>query len=77
MAVLGVLEGIEGMPGCIEVYWLYGRVLVCVYIEVYWGKPPISAAASVSPDWCRTGHRLYIYKHKYTNTNINENTNTN
>ena len=63
-------------------YWLYWRVLKgcravlrcigcmggywCVYIKVYWGKPPISAAASVSPDWCRTGHRLYIY----TNTQI-------
>ena len=57
VAVLGRI-GYWGMP------WLYWDALVVLEcpgcIEVYWGNPPISAPATVSPDWCRTGCRLYI-----------------
>ena len=58
---------------CIGTYWVLGDALAVLgcpgCIEVYWGKPPISAPATVSPDWCRTGRRLYI---THTKTQISD-----
>ena len=64
MAVCLLVVAVLGRIGS---WWMRGlcwgalAVLGCLdCIEVYWGKPPISAPATVSPDWCRTGRRLYI-----------------
>ena len=64
MAVSFLVVAVMGRIGS---WWMRGlyrgalAVLGCLdCIEVYWGKPPISAPATVSPDWCRTGRRLYI-----------------
>ena len=66
VAVLGRI-GSWWMRG---LYWGALAVLGCLdCIEVYWGKPPISAPATVSPDWCRTGRRLYI---THTKTQISD-----